>query len=523
MNYIKYSLILSLILLGACKSATVDPALNIPSKEGNLGTPNPTPTPLPLPTPTVDSTPPIVILHQKPSGISNKQDQVVTFTIEDKESGVETVDCTLNGQVFAPCASPVNLKNLDDGEKDFEISATDKAGNASSKQSAKWIVDLGGPEMTIKSKPSSPTTETTADFAFDASNDRSGVEGIFCSLDGSNFEACQSPVTYRQLARANHTFKVYARDKSGNDGDVVSVSWTITGLPALPTTPYALEYTKPNGNGWFPAISDDGRYIAYGFGGSWVYDRTSKQESDLNHVSNIYCNQWIRPGVLTQCQSTTNNTMNRYEIDMSNRTPVLTSDDPSLVAGNYFWVSEGSWASWLSGRIAMNNQVLYASGVGAFGMSKNWHFYTDPDHSIMHIYRDGQFLRDKVPQTPLHESRMWGGYIIYGGYAGGIRGIDPSGNDTDHTAVPWRFEGPGAVFPVNGQPWVVSTTWDEDRADGFVLVRPWGAKDVMIIHLQLVNPTAVQVGNDLIIAGNTDKGQIYILKVPVNAPRFTIQ
>jgi hypothetical protein len=72
-----------------------------------------------------------------------------------------------------------------------------------------------------------------------------------CSLDGSAFAACTSPVNYSGLSVGAHTFEVVAVDEAGNeDLSPESVSWTIeppppdttppettiTGGPANPTT-----------------------------------------------------------------------------------------------------------------------------------------------------------------------------------------------------------------------------------------------------------------------------------------------
>src|SRR6266545_3584508 len=53
-----------------------------------------------------------------------------------------------------------------------------------------------GPTVTITSRPASPTTSTTATFAFAAQN----ADKVKCSIDGASFEACTSPVTYSGLA-----------------------------------------------------------------------------------------------------------------------------------------------------------------------------------------------------------------------------------------------------------------------------------------------------------------------------------
>lgn len=49
-----------------------------------------------------------------------------------------------------------------------------------------------------------------------------------CSLDGSNFAPCPSPVSYNNLAPGNHTFAVRAKDNAGNvDATPTTYSWGI--------------------------------------------------------------------------------------------------------------------------------------------------------------------------------------------------------------------------------------------------------------------------------------------------------
>lgn len=63
------------------------------------------------------------------------------------------------------------------------------------------------PAPRITARPAAWTAARTARFAF--TDSQRGVR-FQCSLDGSRFRACQSPVTYRGLASRRHTFRVRA-------------------------------------------------------------------------------------------------------------------------------------------------------------------------------------------------------------------------------------------------------------------------------------------------------------------------
>ncbi len=87
----------------------------------------------------------------------------------------------------------------------------------------------GPPKPTITDAPIRPTVATSATFGF------SGLAVAFeCSIDDAAFRACSSPVTYKGLKVATHTFKVRGRDAAGDPGDAAQYSWEI--VPPADTT-----------------------------------------------------------------------------------------------------------------------------------------------------------------------------------------------------------------------------------------------------------------------------------------------
>jgi large repetitive protein len=87
--------------------------------------------------------------------------------------------------------------------------------------------DTTPPETTITSAPSSPTTSTDATFRFTSSEKHSTFT---CSLDGSSFQECSSPRTYRNLSLGDHVFRVRATDRAGNtDPTPAEHHWRIVG------------------------------------------------------------------------------------------------------------------------------------------------------------------------------------------------------------------------------------------------------------------------------------------------------
>ncbi|MCX7624163.1 MAG: metallophosphoesterase [Thermomicrobium sp.] len=92
--------------------------------------------------------------------------------------------------------------------------------------------DTAPPETTITSGPPATTSETTATFAFAASEPAT----FQCSLDGGPVQPCTSPVTYSGLSAGLHTFSVTAIDSAGNvDPSPATWSWEIA-APSAPDT-----------------------------------------------------------------------------------------------------------------------------------------------------------------------------------------------------------------------------------------------------------------------------------------------
>lgn len=92
--------------------------------------------------------------------------------------------------------------------------------------------DTSPPETILVDTPPSSTTSTSASFTFTASEPAT----FSCSLDGSPFEPCSSPLDLNDLTIGIHTFVVQATDLAGNpDPTPASYSWEITASSAPDT------------------------------------------------------------------------------------------------------------------------------------------------------------------------------------------------------------------------------------------------------------------------------------------------
>lgn len=100
--------------------------------------------------------------------------------------------------------------------------------------------DLAAPVATIDSAPASLTSSRSASFEFTSSKPGSTFE---CRVDGEEFAACGSPMTYAELADGEHTFAVRAIDEYGIVGSAAEAGWTVDA-----TAPTATITSGPEGS-----------------------------------------------------------------------------------------------------------------------------------------------------------------------------------------------------------------------------------------------------------------------------------
>jgi len=140
-----------------------------------------------------------------------------SFDFESSEEG--SFECrfdSVNPDSWTACDSPQNYSGLADGSHNFEVRATDLAGNVDPTPAlAGFAIDTTSPETAISSAPSGTIETSSASFAFEASE----LGSFECRIDSDDpaaWSACSSPQSYSSLADGNHFFEVRATDALGH-------------------------------------------------------------------------------------------------------------------------------------------------------------------------------------------------------------------------------------------------------------------------------------------------------------------
>jgi hypothetical protein len=215
-----------------------------------------------------DTTAPRITMTKIPSGLPTSADHVVEFLAVDTQSGIDKVECSIDGGVYSACVSPKVYTGLTRGVHEMRIRATDKSGNVTI-ENVVWgtklclpgskmncviphglgamqtcaadggaygaclaescdsgyalvagacvvVQDITGPVIAVSSKPSNLPATSPHVVVFTATDAGSGIASVMCSLDGAAYAACSSPVTYNGLAAGHHILDIKAVDRAGN-------------------------------------------------------------------------------------------------------------------------------------------------------------------------------------------------------------------------------------------------------------------------------------------------------------------
>ncbi|WP_434742901.1 OmpL47-type beta-barrel domain-containing protein [Micromonospora sp. SH-82] len=156
----------------------------------------------------------------------------VTLTASDAESGVESIEYSLDGAEYAAYTGPLTVN--EPGEHRVDYRATDVAGNTSAVQSVDFtVVAPPDPDTTAPTVTASLSGERDGDGAYvgaatvtiAASDADSGVATIEYSLDSQPFTTYTGPFAVNRPGQ--HTVGYRATDNAGNTSTAESVTFTV--------------------------------------------------------------------------------------------------------------------------------------------------------------------------------------------------------------------------------------------------------------------------------------------------------
>lgn len=157
-----------------------------------------------------------------------------SFQVESTEPD-SSLECSLDGEPFGLCASPVNLSGLSQGHHSFEVRANNSMDNFDPTPATwEFAVDSLAPVTRIDSGPAGPTGIRRPEFRFSSTEPE--VE-FSCRFDYARFAACAEPnaeIPPDVLSFGPHIFSVRATDSTGNVGPVATRAFEVIDTSKLP-------------------------------------------------------------------------------------------------------------------------------------------------------------------------------------------------------------------------------------------------------------------------------------------------
>ncbi|MEV4621609.1 family 16 glycoside hydrolase [Asanoa sp. NPDC049573] len=172
----------------------------------------------------------------------------VTVAATDADSGVATIEYSLDGAPYAAYTAPVAVTQP--GAHTLSARATDEAGNTSEPETVTFTVaDTTGPDTTAPTVTAAVTGDQNESGAYlgsatvtiTAADAESGVDIVEYAVDGGSYAAYLAPVTVNTVGQHTVTFR--ATDEAGNTSAPGSVRFAVADAPNPDNTPPAATAT----------------------------------------------------------------------------------------------------------------------------------------------------------------------------------------------------------------------------------------------------------------------------------------
>lgn len=299
------------------------------------------------------------------------------------------------------------------------------------------------------------------------------------------------------------------------------------------------------GDGWWPKLSADGQYIAFGGGGI-----PSEDVPPMVSVFHIQTGRrvlhqagraihWMGP--LEVCWLVNDGPMRDVMWGAQIVSPdmavvVRTPYDPLLVAANDFSASDAHWASWLAeGQRLVVDGVIVPGRYRGVDMSGRYLLTVHVDRNrfsvFRDVYRDGAEWRSyPLPERANSWTVSREGYIGYG-YYWPSHVITPNGRDINITAAEWGQESVPLIVHVDSAAWAWTHTVRPSDSVSIMCGRPLPDRDVapgespciQIDDFPADSFDAVCVDERWIVAGFSGTGALAVHVVSLNQPRQVVR
>jgi len=170
---------------------------------------------------------PTAVITSAPARYVASREAKLAFTASTKEA---TLECSLDGEAWSPCTSPISYSGLADGAHTFSVRAVYGGLSEPDPPSVQWTIEATPPAApTVASAPPSPTAQSSATFKFSGLTEADTFE---CRLDSGKWKLCGATTKFTGLAKGEHQLEARQVNKAGVDSSVTTYTWTVGITPS---------------------------------------------------------------------------------------------------------------------------------------------------------------------------------------------------------------------------------------------------------------------------------------------------
>jgi hypothetical protein len=158
----------------------------------------------------------VITILAKPADSTTSTSATIYFSATDAKSGVASIDCQLDSQAFAACASPKTVSNLSVGSHTVNIKATDFAQNMSV-ATVTWTVQAIAPTPTPTLSPTPTPTPSLSVVSFTLVNADTDTD-IQTLVNGATLNLSTLPTRNLNI-RANTSPSIIGSVRFGYDSN----------------------------------------------------------------------------------------------------------------------------------------------------------------------------------------------------------------------------------------------------------------------------------------------------------------